>query len=358
MDALLQDILWRDHDPDVPGTCGTPGCSKAATTRCMECYQHQPLCRECTSERHRNLPLHWVEVWNGRYFKRTDLSALGLEIHLEHRGECCPHATLDTPARDFVIAHHNGVHQCKVRYCFCPTSPKPLSQLVRAGFFPPTVDRMETAFTLEVLDDYILDFDISKKSAQDYWRRLVRKTNGRFPDDVPDRYRQFMRAARVFRYLVMLKRSGIALGVVFPYRDPKSVVFPCLICPWPKVNLLRGWRDVPAFLRFLFRHVESMDGNYGMYHKLKAADIDDVPLTDGQGVFMGSQRLLELTEKWEDACNEHGRGLLTVLQEYLCNDFKVRRTQRVGKFKSKDISGIISAVCNHITFTFGATLNL
>lgn len=49
--------------------------------------------------------------------------------------------------------------------------------------------------------------------------------------------------------------------------------------------------------------------------------------------------------------------MLILQQEYLCNDFKVRRTQRVGKFKSKDVSGIIFAVCNHITFTFGATID-
>ncbi|RDX47143.1 hypothetical protein OH76DRAFT_1354705, partial [Lentinus brumalis] len=333
-----------------------------ATTRCLECNQHKPLCRECASERHRNLPLHWIDVWNGRYFQRTDLSELGLEIHLEHRGDPCPNATLSSPAHDFVIVHENGVHNCKIRYCFCPTNPKPLSQLVRAGFFPSSVERTETAFTLEVLDDYILDFDVSKKSAQDYWRRLVRKTNGRFPDDVPDRYRQFMAAARVFRYLVMIKRAGRALGVVLPYRDPQSLVFPCLICPWPKVNLLQGWRDVPSYIKPLFRHLESYDGNYGMYHKLKAADVDDKALTDGQGVFMGSERLSELTDNKSKGKSKSKSKAAeeedSPVSDSLCNDFKATRTQRAGKFKFKDVSGIISAVCNHITFTFGATLDL
>ena len=43
---------------------------------------------------------------------------------------------------------------------------------------------METAFTRDLLEDYILDTEIAKKSAQDFLRRIVRRTNGAFPRDV------------------------------------------------------------------------------------------------------------------------------------------------------------------------------
>lgn len=104
-----------------------------------------------------------------------------LEIHLEHRGERCPHATLESPAHDFVIAHQNVVHDPVLLLPHQPATTVP----ARARRVLPWYRRRRPSHSIEVPDDYILDFDISKKSAQDYWRRLVRKTNGRFPDDVP-----------------------------------------------------------------------------------------------------------------------------------------------------------------------------
>lgn len=181
---MLDDLLWREHDPDIPGLCSLIGCNNPATARCQECTQTRPFCQACVVSRHRNLPLHWIDVWNGNFFERKDLSELHFILHLGHRGEECPNATKGFKPADFVILHENGVHKCQVKYCQCAGRPPLRSQLIRAGFFPATLDRTETAFTLDVLDDFVLDFSLSKKTAHDYIRRLVHKTNGQFPDQV------------------------------------------------------------------------------------------------------------------------------------------------------------------------------
>ena len=133
---------------------------------------------------HRNHPLHWVEVWNGHYFEHRDLSQLGFVIYLGHGGHRCHNRATNSTSTAFVILHTNGVHHCKVEYCQCLGARPRTSQLMRADYFPATLERTETAFTFEILDDYILDSEISKKSAQDFLRRIVRRTCGAFPADV------------------------------------------------------------------------------------------------------------------------------------------------------------------------------
>ena len=52
-----------------------------------------------------------------------------------------------------------------------------LTQLVRADLFPATLERIETAFTVEVLRAYHLLYDTSKVSAQDFMQWVARRTN-------------------------------------------------------------------------------------------------------------------------------------------------------------------------------------
>lgn len=63
-----------------------------------------------------------------------------------------------------------------------------------------------------------------------------------------DRYREFMLAARVWRHLQMLKRSGWCHGVTYPNSPDGGIVFRCHICPWEQVNLPENWRSTPRDL--------------------------------------------------------------------------------------------------------------
>ena len=64
-----------------------------------------------------------------------------------------------------------------------------------------------------------------------------------------DRYRDFMLAARFYRHLTTVKRSGQRHGVMIPGRPAKDVTVPCLTCPIPGFNLPEGWEATPSHLR-------------------------------------------------------------------------------------------------------------
>ena len=176
--SFIEDILSREHETGVEESCPVAGCKGVATVRCRECRQRAPLCKSHAVDAHRHLPFHWIEVWNGRYFVRQGLHSLGFVIDLGHNGAPCPERSTSSRPYDFTIVHDNGVHHVKIRDCHCADHLPFINQLVRADFFPATATQPETAFTREALRGFIVDFEISKKSAQDYVRRLVRNSEG------------------------------------------------------------------------------------------------------------------------------------------------------------------------------------
>ncbi|KAH9852429.1 hypothetical protein C2E23DRAFT_730568 [Lenzites betulinus] len=338
-------MFWKDHDPAVPGSCATPGCCSPATTRCRECRLREPTCTSCAVASHRNLPFHWLSFWNGDYFERRDLVDFGFIIHLGHHGDPCPHIpTGDDPIK-FVIVHDNGVHSCRLQYCHCPGRPSRLSQLLRADLFPATLERIETAFTCEVLERFHLDFDVSKRSTQDFVRILEQLSS---PDDntgrVKDRYRDFLLAARIYRYLTMVKRAGRRHNIIIPGRDGTCITVPCLTCPIPDFNLPLDWEDTPEDLRYLYRIIFSADGNYSLQRKSKLADEEDIALTTGEAFFVPEDGLREHVQKKfqaysgdaDDPSNDVG---------ITCTAFKIARAQRPAKFRFVDNSGVACFSC-------------
>ncbi|KAI0702190.1 hypothetical protein C8Q76DRAFT_566227, partial [Earliella scabrosa] len=101
-----------------------------------------------------------------------------------------------------------------------------------------------------------------------------------------DRYHDFMISARIYRHLTMMKRAGKAHDIVLSHRNPRDITFPCITCPWPDFNLPSNWKEAPPHLRYLYRIVFAMDGNYSLRKKTKEGDADNVALSEGQGVFV------------------------------------------------------------------------
>jgi hypothetical protein len=79
----------------------------------------------------------------------------------------------------------SGVHTIAFAYCYCPGRLEPLQQLLALRLWPATVKQPATVFTFAMLDDYHHHSLASRKSAQDYWEVLRRKTNNDFPEEVP-----------------------------------------------------------------------------------------------------------------------------------------------------------------------------
>jgi hypothetical protein len=179
--------------------------------RCLECFSHPSLCRDCCLATHKLNPYHSVERWSGGCFVRHSLYDLGLILHTGHHGEPCPSYSSDSPTGQEVvgatidndnmseddgyedlfiedvlwIVHATGVFQMRIRYCNCDGCPDRHIQLLRHQLFPATTSSPQTAFTFAVLDYFAIDALECKTSAMNFFNKLRRQTNNAFPHRVP-----------------------------------------------------------------------------------------------------------------------------------------------------------------------------
>ncbi|KAI1783516.1 hypothetical protein LXA43DRAFT_903418 [Ganoderma leucocontextum] len=276
---------------------------------------------------HRNTPYHWVEEWIQPdpdvpkwCFKKRDLSELGLVLYLGHQGRRCDQVSSGPPEiHTLVITHVNGIHTVFLEYCEC-SSPRRVSheeQLVLAGLIPASFQKLQSAFTVEVLEDAHEDILASRKSTYDYMRKLRRRTNNS--------------AAHL-----MMIRSGSCHGVRYPGRDPNQLTVPCFTCPWPGVNLPEDFKTTDPEMGYIYRLFLGADGNYSLQKKTKPGDDTDYSLIGDNGFFNNVNKLQDFLKKYP---KEHWNIVET------CSGFKVTRSQRVGKFKNLDVSGVISITC-------------
>ncbi|TCD60065.1 hypothetical protein EIP91_010791, partial [Steccherinum ochraceum] len=209
------------------------------------------------------------------------------------------------------VVHTNGVHFIEVRYCKCLPQTPPDEQLLASGLYPASQLRPQTAFTLQVLDDGMLDKIICKTPTRNYFTKLRRHTTKAFPDLVSDRYRELLRGLRQWMWITQRMSSGSV------YLHPPGTKIPegafaveCPTCPKPPINLPKDYKtDVN---QWKYRPQASQDGNFKAEQvRYKADHSDDIRLSDGLGFMVGSEKykahLLEtmkdLPEKSD--CREH-----------------------------------------------------
>jgi hypothetical protein len=180
------------------------------------------------------------------YFAKVTLAKLGLRIQFGHPP--CERCLNSTPRyADFVVLHDNGIHNVKVDFCGCNEGDREEEyiQLLHAGWFPSTEDRPQTAATLLVLDQFHLHTLQAKTTAYDFYAVLERLTDNTGVKP-PNRYQVFMRIARQYRHLLMLKRAGCGHDPAGVYGTAAGeLALECPVCPNPKVNLPDGWENAP-----------------------------------------------------------------------------------------------------------------
>jgi hypothetical protein len=164
--------------------------------------------------------------WTGEFFIPAWLWQVGVVIYLGHGGNSCPdghdpyheqdeeygwddetevecgEGLQDTPASPgqhdrhgntvLLIVDKGGVHHMPVNWCRCPNAADPDIQLLDMGLFPSSFKRIKTAFTFQVLDDFLLDNLECKTSAHHYYMKLRRLTSNAFPHTVPVRLPCFL----------------------------------------------------------------------------------------------------------------------------------------------------------------------
>ncbi|KAJ7452336.1 hypothetical protein FB451DRAFT_1374174 [Mycena latifolia] len=102
--------------------------------QCSDCPSRKGQCAACIKRNHKMRPLHQIEHWNGRYFERTNLRQLGLQLQLGHGlGGDCPAPGEQT---DLSVITRHGVQPLTIVYCACDHAQSQSMQLIDAGLLP------------------------------------------------------------------------------------------------------------------------------------------------------------------------------------------------------------------------------
>ncbi|KAI0083018.1 hypothetical protein BDY19DRAFT_901053, partial [Irpex rosettiformis] len=267
--------------------CPPTDSNRPASFRCMDCDGCSLLCEDCMVRDHRCRCLHAVERWNGKYFERTSLSALGLIVHLGHHGEKCPNAGRQVDK--FIVGHVNGFHEVNVIFCACVSEHDGLvpdwAQLMRYGWFPATRQRIATAFTFRMLEFFHELTLQAKTSLHDFHKTLSRITDNSGVGTTRNCYKQLTVVMRQWRNLKLFKRNG--RGHESKDMDTMkegSCVVECAACPHPGRNLPENWADAPSHIAWMYVLYLMLDANFRL--KLKDRGFHDVDLIAGCGYFV------------------------------------------------------------------------
>ena len=138
------------------------------------------------------MPLNYLQCeqrWTGSFFERTTLADHGLCVQLGHGGDACKHP--DIMRSQLTVLDVNGIHQVNVAYCNCEKAIGSFErriQLLRAGWFPATLDRPKTVITFDALDLFHALTLQSKITFYDFYHTLVRRTDNSGIRVVPVRF--------------------------------------------------------------------------------------------------------------------------------------------------------------------------
>ncbi|KAJ6579040.1 hypothetical protein DFH09DRAFT_1310403 [Mycena vulgaris] len=272
---------------------------------------------------HAQLPTHFVEKWNGRYFvrRRTGLRDLGLRTQLGHPpGVVCP---FKKPApRDFVLYDTTGVHEISVDFCGCQPRVEHRLQLMQMSWWPATV------------------------KASKYMRHICR------PEAIPDP-----------------ELSGEAFGP--PVRSPEAIhahnatvargeaaqagqtrhkkggvrataqgelALPCRACPQPGWNIPEGWEDIPFLYRYLYFLFLAQDANFRLTNRNVSSEEADPIFGDGFGFFA--------KREGEDGYKAHIGKNANEQEISSCSGFQAMFLANSKRVKGLRTTGIAGVTCS------------
>ncbi|KAI9435892.1 hypothetical protein BJY52DRAFT_1230672 [Lactarius psammicola] len=354
LDILLE---MEGHPP-------SPSCSVCSTTRadikCSDCFGANVFCKVCCLSVHKRSPFHRLLLWTGSHYAPTSLYSLGYLLCLGHAGEPCPKTvegvkasrkrrtraaassslrsveeedgslvdTADhirqlptpraTPQPDgrngnplITSIDRSGVFEMEVLFCACSDAYSKDEQLLRAGLFPSTFKQIENIFTFAVLDNFLTDNLECKTTAQQYYSKLQSMTSAMFPDHVPNRYKQLLRASRQWRDLKNRMQTG--LGYQAEQETPQDGSM-AIFCPC---------------MTFI------MDGNFSAEHMRYRTREDDIALSPGMA-FLANP----------DLYKAHLRSGAEMVQPSTCNTYKAIEQANSSR-PHLDVTGIGATACHH-----------
>ncbi|THU95867.1 hypothetical protein K435DRAFT_819601 [Dendrothele bispora CBS 962.96] len=323
--------------------------------RCADedCFTSGMKCRNCIVESHSNMPLHWVEFWNNKYFETRTLRSLGLVLQLGHStGQQCmlPHRV-----QNFTVIHTNGIHNVHVDFCGCNSILEHRTQLLRSQWYPATPFNPQTAVTFACLRQFQHMNCTGKLPAYDYYLALEIMTQSKTRSKPKDRYRAFLRSMFQWRHLKMCKRAGRGhdpLGIVGT--APGELALLCPACSHPGLNLPDDWRDVPSELAFLYVLFLAIDANFRLRNKIVSNSYQSPTLGDGWAYMVPSQPY-----------KEHLAKHVSEEERSSCSGFAAMFLANLKNVRGLRVSGVGGICCGHlqkgerycnIDFLFSCTL--
>ncbi|KAF8960093.1 hypothetical protein BDZ97DRAFT_2060892 [Flammula alnicola] len=285
--------------------------------RCRDCQDLHLFCEHCIVVNHSTLPFHHVQKWNGVYFEKTTLKALGLCVQLGHPDtNICP--LPQTAFHDeFIVIDSDGIHEVSLKYCGCQQSLPKYMQLLRARLFPATTMDRRTAATFRVLKTFQMLSFTSKISTFEYYRSLARRTDNMGVSVPPDRYHAFLRTIREWRHVRLLKRMGRGhsdTGVTGTAEGELAVA--CPACPIADVNLPADWKSCPEKEQWLYSLFLSIDANFRLKRLNVSNDQCDPGLNHGYAYVVENMKF----KKYLDEFNSKASGK-TLLPQVILRKF-------------------------------------
>ncbi|KAF8144371.1 hypothetical protein K438DRAFT_1435719, partial [Mycena galopus ATCC 62051] len=311
-----------------PCSCGQP-----AEYRCVDCFNAPMWCRACVVREHRYNPFHHIERWDSKMFVRD---ALATQPH-------CPHRRPNAPdIAEFTIGDHNGFHTSWIEFCQClrPGDSGRWQQLVAVRLFPASFEQPQTAFTFTAMKQFHVHSLASKKSAYDYVKALCQLSNNAAPTTIANRYREFLFACRIWRYLTLQRRTGQAHGIDehVPHRRAASLALRCPACPEVGFNMtleeMANATEEERYLQHKYTLYVSPNGNFKLQRKKKREDPDDFALNDGNAYFPPNEDF-----------KAYVKLIKSEKQEEQCDHLNAARMQKISKFKNAVITGVVAVQC-------------
>ncbi|KAE9384818.1 hypothetical protein BT96DRAFT_841681, partial [Gymnopus androsaceus JB14] len=256
--------------------------------RCSECFSEDLVCQECCRELHMDRPLDIVEKWNGIFFERIPLKAIGVIIQLGHNaGSNCANPRW---CEDFTVIHTNGIHSVRLGYCDCSNSllaGEWRQQLMRRRWFPATHLDPRTAATYQVLKTFHVMTLQGKVTTYDFYAGLEKLTDNTGVGSMKDRYKAFARMMREWRHLKMAKRAGRGNDAVRTLAETYvgELAIACIACPRPGVNIPDNWKEAPKSKRYLYWIYFAIDACFRLKRRLVSSEARDPDLDSGMSYF-------------------------------------------------------------------------
>ncbi|KAL0571368.1 hypothetical protein V5O48_010593 [Marasmius crinis-equi] len=299
--TFLKELIRLDGRGSGTTACGGCGTAEGVAFRCRSCADGLHYCQSCIVDRHWERPTDRVEFWNGSYFERKPLKTLGMFIQLGHSPRQ-PCRCFQQAREGFVLVEIDYIQEVSVRFCTCQRREvvgEFYQQLLRRSLFPATISNPHTAFTFRTLRHFHTLTLTSKVMMYDFYNAAERSTDGsgllgakpKVSPEIKERYDEFVRVMRIWRYIKLLKRGGVMPSESLDLTTPSAgqLAVRCPACPRPGINLIPDWERlarVSPDIAFMFYKFISVDACFRLKQRAVSTEQRDPGLFTGKAYFV------------------------------------------------------------------------